>query len=325
MDTVEFKAKSSEVHGGIYDYKETVFVNWKTKVKIYCKEHEQHFVQPVRTHLIGQTGCKQCSTIKRRKARAKTKQKFIEECVEIHGDNFDYSETEYLNTNSKVQIRCKKHNKYFVQTPMSHLAGFTGCQYCTTEKTRSMYAYTIDEFIKLAEVNHNINNFDFSEVDYISSHIKIKIRCRIHDEAFNITPNSFHRGTNGCRQCFSESSKFNRLESLNHTEKQSPCNFYHLRFVKMDGTAFEKIGITKRGINERFNSKYFKDENIQIDTLGIKQTTLEDALVIESEILDILKNDNQLYRVHDFKNTNVGGWTECFREGAIDLTDYFRQ
>lgn len=36
----------------------------------------------------------------------KTQEKFIDECIEIHGDFYDYSETKYVNVRTKVTIIC---------------------------------------------------------------------------------------------------------------------------------------------------------------------------------------------------------------------------
>lgn len=56
---------------------------------------------------------------------------FIKRAKSIHGDKYDYSETEYINMYSKVKIRCKKHG-IFEQIACNHinLRIKAGCPYC---------------------------------------------------------------------------------------------------------------------------------------------------------------------------------------------------
>ena len=57
---------------------------------------------------------------------------------------------------------------------------------------------TKEEFISKARKVHG-NQYDYSKVDYISSHTKVCIICPIHGE-FMQTPND-HLNKRGCRQC----------------------------------------------------------------------------------------------------------------------------
>ena len=36
----------------------------------------------------------------------KTKEQFVNEAVQVHGDKYDYSEVEYVNTHKLVRIQC---------------------------------------------------------------------------------------------------------------------------------------------------------------------------------------------------------------------------
>ena len=53
----------------------------------------------------------------------KTTQGFIKQAQQVHGDKFDYSEVEYINTHTPVKIRCRQCGRVFLQEPSSHLAG----------------------------------------------------------------------------------------------------------------------------------------------------------------------------------------------------------
>ena len=39
--------------------------------------------------------------------RRKTTPQFVEEAQRVHGEKFDYSEVEYVNTHTPVKIKCR--------------------------------------------------------------------------------------------------------------------------------------------------------------------------------------------------------------------------
>ncbi len=57
-----FIKKAKEVHGNVYDYKDVVYVNAVTKVKITCSLHGT-FTQTPDKHISGRTACPQCSYV----------------------------------------------------------------------------------------------------------------------------------------------------------------------------------------------------------------------------------------------------------------------
>jgi hypothetical protein len=44
---------------------------------------------------------------------------FIERCLKIHGNKYDYSKVEYIGAKEKIIIMCKEHTE-FLQTPSNH-------------------------------------------------------------------------------------------------------------------------------------------------------------------------------------------------------------
>lgn len=64
-------------------------------------------------------------------SKRKTTQEFIEQCFEKHGNRYDYSLVEYVNSKIEVNIICKKHG-IFKQTPWGHLKQ-KGCKKCLLE------------------------------------------------------------------------------------------------------------------------------------------------------------------------------------------------
>ena len=47
----------------------------------------------------------------------KTTSLFVEDAQKVHGDRFDYSEVEYVNTHKPVRIKCRQCGVVFMQEP----------------------------------------------------------------------------------------------------------------------------------------------------------------------------------------------------------------
>ena len=122
LTTDQFIERAKLTHGDRYDYSEVEYVNNRTTVMIICSEHG-HFKQTPNIHLSGK-GCPSCG------GKLKlTANQFIERAKLTHGDRYDYSMVEYVNSNTKVNIICSEHGE-FKQVPYSHLSG-QGCPSCS--------------------------------------------------------------------------------------------------------------------------------------------------------------------------------------------------
>ena len=126
----EFIKKAREVHGSFYNYDKVNYVENKTKVEIICpKPGHGSFWQTPANHCQGR-GCPSCKYEGLSKKFSLTAEKFIEKAKEVHPyDEYDYSEIEYKNNDTKVKIICKVCGRTFFQTPRDHLSG-RGCSHC---------------------------------------------------------------------------------------------------------------------------------------------------------------------------------------------------
>ncbi len=138
----DFVTKAREIHGDNYDYSLVEYNGNKNHVKIRCIKHNLIFEQTPYSHLKGNK-CPICS-----KKYKKTREEFIIEAQKIHGDKYDYSLVEYKGVDTKVKIRCIKHNFTFCQTPDKHLNN-RGCPICKLSKGEGR----ISDFLN----QHNIN------------------------------------------------------------------------------------------------------------------------------------------------------------------------
>ena len=190
MDTKDFIIKAKQIHGNKYDYSKVKYKGCNEKVCIICPVHGE-FLQVAKVHLSG-CGCKKCHIDN----ESKTTEQFIAEAKQIHGDKYDYSEVEYVNSHAKVCIICPKHGKFW-QMPYEHLNG-KGCKKCGSENSAKMRAKTTEQFIAEAKQIHG-DKYDYSKTNYISSHTKICIICPKHGEFWQMPYEHLHG--KGCRLC----------------------------------------------------------------------------------------------------------------------------
>jgi len=95
-------------------------------VDIICKKHGV-FKQKPNIHLTP-CGCPSCRNDTIISKYTKPHEKFIAECVAVHGDTYDYTNTKYINHKTKITVKCKKHGDFSIR-PSHHTSGI-GCYKC---------------------------------------------------------------------------------------------------------------------------------------------------------------------------------------------------
>ena len=99
-------------------------------------------------------------------------EQFIVKAIQIHGDKYDYSKVNYINSKTKVVIICKDHGN-FEQQPSNHLYGY-GCKYCGYNKSANACRGDKNKFIENAKNIHG-DKYDYSKVIYNNIQTKIII------------------------------------------------------------------------------------------------------------------------------------------------------
>lgn len=120
-----------------------------------------------------------------------TTSEFINRAKVAHGNKYDYSLVDYINSKTKIKIICPEHG-VFEQNPNDHIQK-KGCIMCAGVKKKDQ-----SEFVKEAKKIHG-NKYDYSMVVYIDNKTKTKIICPIHGE-FEQRPND-HLNRLGCSKC----------------------------------------------------------------------------------------------------------------------------
>jgi hypothetical protein len=122
--------------------------------------------------------------------------------IELHGNKYDYSKVEFINSKTPVTVICKIHGAWQCQ-PSLHTdkTKLRGCPICGGSQKK-----TTEQFVQEATAKHG-GAYDYSQTDYVNSHTNVKIICKIHG-SFNQAPTS-HLSGRGCPDC----SKVKSLET----------------------------------------------------------------------------------------------------------------
>ena len=131
------------------------------------------------------------------KKRKITKDNFDDFAIEVHGNKYDYSKTNFISTRDNVTITCPIHGD-FIQSAGSHLGG-SGCSKCGSDEVAQKLKLSTDEFIKRSKVAHE-NQYDYSKTVYVNGSTKVVVTCPIHGD-FLTLPGNHMRGS-GCPECF---------------------------------------------------------------------------------------------------------------------------
>jgi len=141
-----------------------------------------------------------------RDIKKRTSREFFKIAEEIHGDEFDYSNTDYTDSVTRIKIIHKKCGKEVFVYPHDHISKKrrSGCKFCKREEVAKKQRKTFFEFVDSAQKIHG-NKYDYSLVDYKNNKTKIKIFCNICKNIFEQTPQN-HAGKSrkyktGCPKC----------------------------------------------------------------------------------------------------------------------------
>jgi|GEM_PF-1105460 len=140
----DFIAEAKIVHGDTYDYRDFEYVTSNTHGIIICSnpDHKPTLITPSH-HLDGQ-GCSECGEEKRDKWRRSSghdTESWIAKARELHGDRYDYSQSEYTGYDCAITIECHEHGLFVLEPAHQHIETERrrGCGECASrESTHSI-------------------------------------------------------------------------------------------------------------------------------------------------------------------------------------------
>lgn len=209
IPTQNFIEQAIILHNGKYDYSDYIDyqqMNPDELLKLFCPSHQRFFFVSLTSHLSGQ-GCFSCCS----RPRLTTKE-FIERAIALHGDTYDYSKVEYINSRTKVLIICRIHGA-FKQKAGGHLCG-DGCHKCGHLRRTELAKLSKEEFIRKAREIHG-DTYDYENVDYVMNDDYVLITCKIHGD-WPQRPR-VHLAGSGCDKCTGSVSKL-EIEWLDSLE-----------------------------------------------------------------------------------------------------------
>ncbi len=137
------------------DYSKVVYVKAHNKVILICKLHGEFEITP-HHHLKGKS-CRKCAIDSNADRKRKSLDIFIEQATAANNNLYDYSNTIYINSKTKVKITCLKHGE-FEQIPSVHLKG-QGCPRCFGKWLCEKYCREIFEEIYEVKFNTSYPSF----------------------------------------------------------------------------------------------------------------------------------------------------------------------
>tara|TARA_R110000868_G_scaffold176916_3_gene414928 strand:- start:3652 stop:4551 length:900 start_codon:yes stop_codon:yes gene_type:complete len=181
--------------------------------------------------------------------RKLTIKEFTSKAKEIHGDRYDYSLVDYINSKTEVEIICDVHG-IFNQKPEKHINRGSGCPNCS--KTKKL---TTESFITQALEVHG-NKYDYNKTEYVNAKCKVIISCSKHGD-FEQTPSSHISQKTGCPKC---SKKYNYTTEEFIGKAQSLHNMTYTYGKVVYSNNYTKIIITcpKHGDFEQTPANHLK-------------------------------------------------------------------
>jgi len=131
-------------------------------------------------------------------------EKFIHQANNVHSNKYNYSQIDYKNARTKVELVCSEHGSFFV-TPDNHIRLKTGCPTC-----KGGVKLTTQSFIDKANIIHQ-NKYTYTDCNYVNNRTPVIITCPIH--GIFIQKPADHINGCGCPDCGLLNIKKSKLDN----------------------------------------------------------------------------------------------------------------
>ena len=111
-----YSVKSGEKYNTVHD-----------SITLICDTHGEFTIIPKRFKRSVK-GCYKCGYEYMAELQRKNRDEFIEDCIDVLGSKYDFSEFEYINSKYKGKVICPEHGEFY-KTP-GHLYRGQGCPKC---------------------------------------------------------------------------------------------------------------------------------------------------------------------------------------------------
>ena len=192
----EFELRCETIHPGKVDFsKMNDFKNMKTPATFKCKECETIYTRPPQKMVTKGKGhgCTICNG-----GAPDTLDTFLKKVkIKLSEKNvFDYSESIYVNSSTKIKVKCLKNSHEVYLTP-SHILGGDGCRRCRG------YYRTIEDIVKESREKYGDEKlFDFTDSVFTQMDECMTFKCP-EGHIVNTSPTVHLRDESlgGCLEC----------------------------------------------------------------------------------------------------------------------------
>lgn len=248
---------------------------------------------------------------------------------------YDYQNVKYAFQNKGIwEIRCDLHSTTFFQNFRKHLSGQTGCKECSAEnKRKNSFTERRENFLKNAYSIHQINGqllYDYSEVNYVSNHIKVDIVCPKADHGvFHMTPANHTHKTNPqhCPKCSGShvrsKDEFIKEAKKLHTDKEGNALYDYSLINYIDTTKHVSIYCKKHNLTySQTPAKHLagqKCRKCSKEIAAVKKTMTTDEFITAAEKVhkDAKGNPKYDYSKVEYKNNYTKVTIICPHHGPF--------
>lgn len=200
---------------------------------------------------------------------------FIKKAKLIHGNMYDYTNVDYIDNLTKVDITCKKHGSFF-QTPRDHL-NKCGCPICgrlNSNNKRRCENWKLD-FIK----THG-DRYDYSKVKYKNAKDEVEIICKEHG-SFYQKP-TYHKIGCGCPVCGLLKNRRNNIDFIDDFKKKHGDKYDYSKVDYKHCNAKIDIVCKKHGIFKQTPSSHISGSGCPICKISKGEERIMNYLIKKS-------------------------------------------
>ena len=197
LDREEYIKRLEKTHGDKYEYSGIIYKNRSEDIEVVCKKHGIFKIN-ASTFLSKSSGCYRCN-IERRFEKIKEDRR-NKEYIKKYGYEYELDIDDIDIKKSNMKVRCPRHNKVIGVYIFYYGKGvyrYKKCDECRKEESLKVFLSSMD-----------YNKYDYSEVK--ESNNVLRIRCKKHDEYFDINKYLHKRDGIGCKSCYSE-KRYNKF------------------------------------------------------------------------------------------------------------------
>jgi hypothetical protein len=220
----------------------------------------------------------------------------------VHSDEYDYSDVQFINTTTKISVKCKKHGPWLI-TPKNHLKG-RGCPVCAKDKISKSKSMNFTDFIKKANIIHDNRYLYTQDITYKNLDSFVQIECKRCHNAFSLKAKYHLHDKVGCNTCskikriIPKRSSFKKFVDLSNLKHENQYEYDEKSFISLSHDTHIKCRKCNNSFitNARNHSKGFKKCQACFPVENINKIG-HDEFVKRSDIIHQGRYDYSLQKV----------------------------